>query len=50
MADLLSSTPTDALRARLNGIRATFHVARDPDVAKGLGLLIEVARTIGKTL
>jgi len=35
---------------QLNGIRATFHVLRDPDVAKGLGLLIEVARAIGKTL
>ncbi len=35
---------------QLKGIRSTLHVLKDPDVAKGMGLLIEVARSIGKTL
>jgi uncharacterized protein YjgD (DUF1641 family) len=34
----------------LSGLRATFRALRDPDVARGLGLMVEVARAIGKTL
>ena len=40
----------EAQNTSLDGVRATFRALRDPDVARGLGMLVEVARAIGKTL
>ncbi|MBL8930288.1 MAG: DUF1641 domain-containing protein [Kineosporiaceae bacterium] len=34
----------------LGGVLPTVRALRDPDVARGMGMLIEVARSIGKTL
>jgi uncharacterized protein YjgD (DUF1641 family) len=37
-------------RTTVSGIRGTLHVLRDPEVARGLGLLVEVARALGRDL
>jgi hypothetical protein len=34
----------------IDGIRSAFKAFRDPDVARGLGVMVEVARAIGKTV
>jgi hypothetical protein len=34
----------------VTGLRATLHVLRDPEVGRGLGLLVEVARALGRGL
>ncbi|MFN8078062.1 MAG: DUF1641 domain-containing protein [Kineosporiaceae bacterium] len=37
-------------RTTVSGLRPAFRALHDPDVARGLGMLVEVARAIGKTL
>ena len=37
-------------RTTVSGIRGTLHVLKDPEVGRGLGLLIEVARALGRDL
>jgi hypothetical protein len=34
----------------VSGLRATLRVLKDPEVARGLGLLVEVARSLGRDL
>jgi hypothetical protein len=34
----------------MDGVRNAFRALRDPDVARGLGIMVEVARAIGKTV
>ena len=34
----------------VSGIRGTLQVLRDPEVGRGLGLLVEVARALGRSL
>lgn len=44
---------TEAARARgtaISGIFPALRALKDPDVARGLGLLIEVSRALGKTV
>jgi uncharacterized protein YjgD (DUF1641 family) len=34
----------------VNGLLPMLRILRDPDVGRGLGLMVEVARALGRTL
>lgn len=37
-------------RTTVAGLRSVLHVLRDPEVGRGLGLLVEVSRALGRSL
>jgi Protein of unknown function (DUF1641) len=51
-ADALVAGSAAATRnhTSVTGLRATLHVLKDPEVGRGLGLLVEVARALGRGL
>ncbi len=56
LLSLLSAAATEgAANARrrdtsVRGVRATLHALKDPDVARGLGMFVEIARALGRRL